>query len=79
MSKWSSFAAYASMFIALGGFVLGILALLAKEPITAAGTAIVAMVGAYAMDVWATYFRNKENAESVPTPTVIVNAPATVS
>jgi hypothetical protein len=80
MSKWSSTTAYAALIIAVSGFVLAILALVANAPITAAATAIVAHLGANAANEWSYYFRDKEAAERAanapaPTPTVVVNNP----
>jgi hypothetical protein len=82
MSKWSSTTAYAALIIAVGGFVLGILALLAKAPLTALGTVATAWLGAYAANEWSYYFRDKEAAEAgKPATSVVVNVPegATVS
>jgi hypothetical protein len=75
VSKWSSTTAYAALIIAVGGFVLGVLALLAKQPLTALATVATAWLGAYAANEWSYYFRDKEAAENAA-PTVVVNAPA---
>lgn len=81
MSRWSTFTAYAALFIGLGGFVLAILAILAKSPLAAIAWVGAAGLGAYSMNAWSVYFRDKEAAEAVTAPTVVVNTqqPATVS
>jgi hypothetical protein len=80
MSKWSSTTAYAALIIAVGGFVLGILALLAKAPLTALGTVATAWLGAYAANEWSLYFRDKEALErSAPSVVVNTTGQATVS
>jgi hypothetical protein len=81
MSKWSTSTAYAALFIGLGGFVLAILAILAKSPLAAIAWVGTAGLGAYAMNAWSVYFRDKEAAEAATPPVVVVNSqqPVTVN
>lgn len=75
MSKWSTFTAYASLIVASVFFVWSILTLLAGNNLAAGASALIGMLGAYMLDAWSVYFRDKEAAENAA-PTVVVNAPS---
>lgn len=75
MSKWSTATAYASLIVGSVFFVWAVLALLAGSNMAAGASALIGMLGAYLLDAWSVYFRDKEAAEH-STPTVVVNAPS---
>lgn len=75
MSRWSTFAAYASLIVASVFFVWSILTLLTGNNLAAGASALIGMLGAYMLDAWSVYFRDREAAENAA-PTVVVNTPA---